>query len=265
MVNSLYVLHQLKVVMENCNENIDCTSNDSVTSLLNSVSNTSPFNNLKFKPSEKLHQNLNTIISHTTAKLDSFFDEKEVFAMKLSNINYIDGNSYEQAAVMNNNFQLCIDHIYDKYLNYNNSLENYQFKHQPFVPDVNEPQLEEINNLMNQILKSVEKLYKKHVDLENDNESDKLLKCLIVQPLSSDLEDCDFITINKQLNNVLKSSLGNDVLRSCHPLLEQYSLLVQYLITQQTMVYRALSKFSYLLSTLFTDLASNVSDQHLLL
>lgn len=189
-------------------------------------------------------------------------DKNSTHAMKLCNVNFLLRSNYTKSIHMSNHFKEYISKFYNKIwvLNNNNTLNNkHQFKPQPFVPNVNEPKLEEINNLINQVLKSVEKLYKKHSDLENDNESDKLLKCLIIQPLSSDLEDCDLANIIKQLENVLKSSIGNHVLRCCHPLLEQYALLVQYLITQQTMVYRALSKFNYLLSTLFTDLASNVS------
>lgn len=260
MANSLNIFHQFQVAIQDCDENIDFTSNDSVTSLLNSSSYTSRFNGKKFKPSEKIGQNLTEMISTTTMGFNLMLNKKSLRAMKLCNVNFIVGDNYNRAVIMTNHLKDYIDSFYNKvWINDNNTVYKHHFKPQPFVDDINEPDLIEINNLINQVLKSVEKLYKKHTDSENDNESDKLLKCLIIQPLSSDLEDCDLATINNRLENVLKSSIGHHILRCCHPLLEQYALLVQFFITQQTMVYRALSKFNYLLSTLFTDLASNVS------
>ncbi|XP_025407976.1 midasin-like [Sipha flava] len=260
IANSLNFLHQLKVAIQDCDENIDFTSNDSVTSLLNSNTQHTSFNDKEPKPSETVNTNLDDFINEGLSELNFIIDKDSTRAMKLCNVNFLLRSNYIKSVFTSNVFMEYISKSNEKtriLSNDDNFNPENRFMDQFVAPYVNEPNFKEINNLINQILKSVEKLYQKNSDPENDNENDKLLKRLIIQPLSSDLEDCNLANITKRLENVLKSLIGNHVLRCCHPLLEQYALLVQYLITQQTMVYRALSKFNYLLSTLFTDLASN--------
>jgi hypothetical protein len=255
MVNSINLLQQLKIALQCGSENIDSTSTDSMTSLLG----ISPRDSEKEQPSEEITTNVDDIIKLTHNTLDSIIDEKTYNAMKLCDINFIVYEKYDASILICEQLMQYINRFYKTaWINNIHSIEKHQIERQNFVSDDNETPLKEINSLINQILLVVEKLYKKHVDIKNDNEDEKLLKCLIIQPLSSDLEDCDIISINKQLKNVLKLSIGNNVLKSCLPIFEQYTLLVQYFITQQTTVYRVLSKMNYLLATLFTDLASNV-------
>lgn len=209
---------------------------------------------------DKIINNLDDIINVTQATLNSIIDKKSYHAMKLCDVNFIACDKYEATITVCNQLTEYIDKIYKKiWINQDNTIDKHNFEPKLFVSDSNEPPLEEVNSLLNQVLKSVEKLYKRHSDVQITSEDDKLLKSLIVQPLCSDLDDCDLTSINEQLKNVLKLSIGSKVLRSCLPLLEQHALLVQFFITQQTMAYRVLSKMNYLLSTLFTDLTSNVS------
>jgi len=219
----------------------------------------SPRDSEKEQPSEEITTNVDDIIKLTHNTLDSIIDEKTYSAMKLCDINFIVYEKYDASILICEQIMQYISKFYKTvWINDIHSIENHQIERQPFVSDANETPLNELNSLINQILLAVEKLYKKHTDTKKDTEDEKLLKSLIIQPLFSDLEDCDIISINKQLKNVLKSSVGSNVLKSCRPLLEQYTLLVQYFITQQTTIYRVLSKMNYLLATLFTDLASNV-------
>jgi len=167
---------------------------------------------------------------------------------------------YDELLIMCSQLTEYIEDFYKNiWINNNSTIKEHSFEHQPFVANNNKPALSEMNNLINQVLLSIEKLYKKQVELKMENEDDMLLKCQIVQSLSSDLEDFNLISINKHLKIVLKLSVGDNVLKSCLPLFEQYTMLLQYFIMQQTMVYRVLSKMNYVLSVLFTDLASNVS------
>ncbi|XP_060859886.1 midasin [Metopolophium dirhodum] len=254
MINSLNLLQQLKIALQCGSEYIDSTSTDSMTSLLG----ISPRDSEKEQPSEEIATNVDDIIKLTHNTLDSIIDEKTYNAMKLCDINFIVYEKYDASILVCEQLMQYINRFYKTaWINNIHSIKDHQFERQPFVSDDNEPPLEEINSLINQVLLAVEKLYKKHSDIKEDKEDEKLLKSLITQPLSSDLEDCDIISINKQLKKVLKSSIGSKVLRTCRPIFEQYTLLVQYFITQQTTVYRVLSKMNYLLSTLFTDLASN--------
>jgi len=255
MVNSINLLQQLKIALQCGDKNIDSISTDSMTSLLG----ISPRDSEKEQPSEEITTNVDDIIKLTHNTLDSIIDEKTYSAMKLCDINFIVYEKYDASILICEQIMQYISKFYKTvWINDIHSIENHQIERQPFVSDANETPLNEINSLINQILLVVEKLYKKHTDTKKDTEDEKLLKSLIIQPLFSDLEDCDIISINKQLKNVLKSSIGSNVLKSCRPLFEQYTLLVQYFITQQTTVYRVLSKMNYLLATLFTDLASNV-------
>jgi len=255
MVNSINLLQQLKIALQCGSEYIDSTSTDSMTSLLG----ISPRESEKNQPSEEISTNVDDIIKLTHNTLDSIIDEKTYNAMKLCDINFISYEKYDASILICEQLMQYINRFYKTaWINDIHSIKDHQFERQPFVSDDNESSLEEINSLINQILLAVEKLYKKHSDVRDDKEDEKLLKSLITQPLSSDLEDCNIISINKQLKKVLKSSIGSKVLRTCRPIFEQYTLLVQYFITQQTTVYRVLSKMNYLLSTLFTDLASNV-------
>ncbi|KAE9533494.1 hypothetical protein AGLY_009132 [Aphis glycines] len=254
MVNSINLLQQLKIALQCGDKNIDSISTDSMTSLLG----ISPRDSEKEQPSEEITTNVDDIIKLTHNTLDSIIDEKTYSAMKLCDINFIVYEKYDASILICEQIMQYISKFYKTvWINDIHSIENHQIERQPFVSDANETPLNEINSLINQILLVVEKLYKKHTDTKKDTEDEKLLKSLIIQPLFSDLEDCDIISINKQLKNVLKSSIGSNVLKSCRPLFEQYTLLVQYFITQQTTVYRVLSKMNYLLATLFTDLASN--------
>lgn len=247
--------------MQCCNENVDLTSIDSITSLLDlPTADCSSSGNKKNKPSDEVISNLNDIINLSQNTLDTLMDTKTYRAMKLCNVEFMVQNTYDGAIVMCDKITDYINKFYKKiWIGKNCTNNKNAYERQKFAPNVTEAPLEEIDGLISQVLKSVEKLYKKHIDLKTENEDEKLLKCQIVQPLSSDLEDCNLSSINKQLKTILKSSIGDNVLRSCCPLFEQYALLVQFFITQQTMVYRVLSKMNYLLSTLFTDLASNVS------
>lgn len=179
--------------------------------------------------------------------------------MKLCNVNFIIREKYDATVIVCEQLTEYITSFYKNvWINESNTINKYKFEFQPFISDVNEPSLIEINSLVNQMLKSIEKLHKKYSELNAENDDEKKLKNLI-QPLSLDLYDCNLTSINKQLKKVLRSSIGNSILRSCHPIFKQYILLVQYFITQQTMVYRVLSKMNYLLASLFTDLALNVS------
>lgn len=245
--------------IQGCNENIDSTSSDSVTSLLNLSTCDCSNKTKENKPSEEITSVIDKTIILTQKTLNSIIDQKTDRAMKLCELNFIARDKYDASIVMCDNLSEYIKNLYKKvWINKSNTINKHDFKRHPFVSDTNESPLEEVDSLLNQVLKSVEKLYKKHTVNETECE-DKLLKCLIIQPLSSDLENCDLSSINNQLKNVIKLSVNDNILGSCLPLFEQYALLVQYFITQQTMVYRVLSKMNYLLSTLFTDLASNVS------
>lgn len=259
MVNSINILQQFNVVLESCDENLESTSIDSIISLLNNVSCDSLNKNINI-PAGDIATKLNGVIEAAQNVLNSIRDKKTYHAMKLSNVNFIVREKYEAAVLMCCKLTEYINSFYkNEWINESNTVHKHNFEHQPFVSNSNEPPLEEINTLVNQVLKSVEKLYKKHNDVKVENDDEKLLKSSIVLPLTSDLENCDLISINMQLKNVLQLSNGDNVLKSCRPLLEQYALLVQYFITQQTMVYRVLAKMNYLLSTLFTDLTTNVS------
>lgn len=255
MVNSINLLQQFKIALQCGSENIDSTSTDSMTSLLG----ISPRDSKKEQPSEEISTNVDDIIKLTHNTLDSIIHEKTYNAMKLCDLNFIAYEKYDASILVCEQLMQYISRFYKTaWINNIHSIEDHQIERQPFVSDTNEPPLEEINSLINQVLLAVEKLHKKHSGLKKDKEDEKLLKCLITQPLSSDLEDCDIISINKQLKKVLKLSIGSKVLKACRPIFEQYTLLVQYFIAQQTTVYRVLSKMNYLLSTLFTDLTSNV-------
>lgn len=217
-------------------------------------------NNKDCKTSDEIIKSIDNIVSVAQKALDSILDKKTFHAMKLCNISFIVSEKYNATLLLCDQLKEYIDQLYKNiWISQSNTVNKHNFEHQSFVSDTNEPPLEEINSLVNQVLISVEKLYKKHYDIQTENEDNKLLKYLIIQPLSADLKDCDLVSINKQLKNVLKLGVGDNVLRSCLPLFEQYASLVQYFITLQTTVYRVLSKMNYLLSSLFTDLASNVS------
>lgn len=259
MINCINILQQFKMTIQCCDTNINSTSNDSITSLLNlSLSDCTDEN--KEINSDEIINNIDEIINMTQKTLDTIINKKTYQAMKLCNINFIDYENYNAAVDVCDQLYEYIDNLYNNvWINKYNTIGKHQFDFQSYdISDNFEPPLEQINSLLNQVLKSVEKLYKKHSNIQTENEDIKLLKCL-VQPLSSDLNDCDLISINDEFKNVLKSAIGTDVLKSCIPVFEQYALLVQYYITQQTMVYRVLSKMNYLLSSLFTDLTSNVS------
>lgn len=257
VVNSINILQQFKVSIQCNKENIDPTLIDSIEILLDSSSIKNKDQN---KSLDGILSNLNEVIDSAQSTLDCYINKKEYYAMKLCDVHFIDSTNYESINKLCTTLTECINKIYENvWINKSNTINEHQFDSQPFISNNNEPLLEEINILVNQVLKSVEKLYKKHTDIKTENEDDKLLKYLIIQPLSSDLEDFNLIAINKQFKNVLKSSTGDDVLKSCLPLFEQYILLVQYFITQQTMAYRVLTKMNYLLSTIFTDIVANVS------
>lgn len=265
IINSINILQQFKVLIQGCNENIDSTSNDSMTSLLNLSTRDCSSKTKENKRSEDLTSLLDNTINLTQKTLDSIIDEKTDRAMKLCDVNFIVREKYDASIVMCDEVSDYIKKFYKKiWINKNNTINKYDFERQRFVCDTNESPLEEVDSLINQVLKSVEKLYKKHFeDTDNETENDeKLLKYLIIQPLSSDLESCDLSSIYDQLKNVLKLSMNDELLKSCLPIFDQYALLVQYFITQQTMIYRVLSKMNYLLSTLFTDLVSNVSSKN---
>lgn len=255
MINCINILQQFKVAIQCYNKNIDSTSNDSVTSLLNLSYGH------KNKSFDEIISDLNEMIILSQSKLNLIIDSKTHNAMKLCNLNFLVREKYDALLDMCNQLTEYIEDFYKNiWINNNSTIEEHHFEHQPFVSNNNKPPLNEMNNLINQVLLSIEKLYKKQIDQEMKNkDDDMLLKCLIVQPLSSDLEDFNLISINKHLKNVLKLSVGDNVLKSCLPLFEQYTMLLQYFITQQTMVYRVLSKMNYVLSVLFTDLALNVS------
>lgn len=231
---------------------------NSVTSLFSLLSSDSSEN--KQKKSEEIITDLNEIINLTQKTLDSITDKKTYHAMKLCDVSFISKEKYDAAVVVCDQLKEYINKFYKNiWINENNTINQHNFERKTFETGFNEPPLDKINSLLNLLLKSVEKLYKKHTDTTTIDDDDKLLKYLIIHPLSADLEDCNINSINKQLKFVLESSVGNNVLRTCRPLFDQYSLLLQFFITQQTMVYRVLSKMNYLLSTLFTDLATNVS------
>lgn len=249
------------MAIQSCNKNIDSTSNDSVTTLLNVSFPVYGSSNKSCKTSDEIIQSIDNIISNAQTTLEAILDKKTFYAMKLCSINFIVSEKYNSALILCDQLKEYIDLLYKNvWISQSNSINRHNFERLTFISDSNEPPLEEINNLVNQVLLSVEKLYKKHSGLQTKNEDTKLLKYLIVQPLSADLKDCDLISINKQLKNVLKLGVGDNVFRSCLPIFEQYALLVQYFITLQTTTYRVLSKMNYLLSSLFTDLASNVSN-----
>jgi len=209
---------------------------------------------------DEIISDLNEMINLSQSKLNLIIDKKTHNAMKLCNLNFMLREKYDALLIMCSQLTEYIEDFYkNTWINNNSTIKEHHFEYQPFVANNNKPALNEMNNLINQVLLSVEKLYKKQIDLKSGNEDDMLLKCLIVQPLSSDLEDFNLISINKQFKNVLKLSVGDNLLKSCLPLFEQYTMLVQYFITQQTMAYRVLSKMNYVLSVLFTDLALNVS------
>lgn len=254
MINYINILQQFKVAIQCCSNNIDYTSNDSVTFILNLSSC-----NDKNEHFDKIITSLSDMINLAQSRLNSIIDKKLHNAMKLCNMNFMVRETYDALLILCDELTQYINDFYKNTWIYNNSTINeHYFEPQPFVSNNNELQLDEINNLINQILISIEKLHKKHIDIETENNDDILLKCQIVEPLSCDLENFNLISINKQFKNILKLSVGNNVLKSCLPLFEQYGMIVQYFITQQTMAYRVVSKMNYLLSVLFTDLASNV-------
>lgn len=233
---------------------MDDTSNTSVTYLIRHVFDKSNEN------SDEIIDNLDSVINLAQNKLNILKDKKKYHAMKLCDIDFIEGKDYWETIELCNTLRDCINELYEKVLiSTNNTLDKYNFEPQSLITVPKEPALKEMNSLINHVLKSVEKLYKIHSNTQPENETDKLIKSQILQPLSADLKECDLTFINEQLKSILKFSIGNDELRSCIPLFEQYALLVQYFITQQTMAYRVVSKMNYLLSTLFTDLTLNVS------
>lgn len=243
-----------------CIENIDYKSTDSITSLFNLVSCDCPSENISNKTSNEMLNDLDNIINLIQNELNCIMNKETYHAMKLSNVNFMMEQNYYKAIIMCEKVSRFINEFYnDIWINNSNTLDNHKFKHHIFEPELIEQPLEEMNSLITQVLKSVEILYKKQTEIKSDNKEDKLLKYLIIQPLFSDLEDCELISITNQFEHILKLSSGDNLLKSCLPLFEQYILLVQYFITQQTMAYRVLAKMHYLLSTLFTDLASNVS------
>lgn len=261
MINCINILHQFKVAIQCCNKNIDSTSNDSITHILNLSSCGRNNENKNF---DEIISDLNDMINIAQTTLNSIIDKKTYNAMKLCNLNFMIREKYDALLIVCDKLTEYINDFYkNTWINNNSTINEHNFEHRPFVSNNNEPPLDEMNNLINRVLISVEKLYKKHTDLKVENEDDILLKYLIIKPLSLDLEDFDIISINKQYKNVLKLSVGNDILKSCLPLFEQYAMLAQYFITQQTMVYRVLSKMNYVLSVLFTDLASNVNYKNL--
>lgn len=208
---------------------------------------------------EEIISTLDDTINLTQNALNSIVDKQTYHNMKLCNVSFMIREKYDAAVIVSKQLTDYINNFYkNEWINQSNTIHKHQFEFQPFLSDVNEPSLIEINSLVNQMLKSIEKLHKKYTDIKTEDDNEKILKYLI-QPLSSDLKDCNLTSINKQLKNVLRSSIGNSILRSCHPIFEQYILLVQYFTTQQTMAYRVLSKMNYLLSSLFTDLTLNVS------
>lgn len=257
MINCINILQQFKIAFQSCDANINYTANDSMTSLLNlTLSDYIDKNDENI--SDEIINSVDETINMTQRALDCFINKKTYQAMKLCNINFLDYNKYSDSVSVCNQLYDFIKNLYKNvWINEYNTVDK-PLDYQSFVSDNVKIPLEEINSLINQVLKSVEKLYKKHSNIQTKNEDTKLLKCL-VQPLSSDLNDCDLISINEEFKNVLKYSSGCNVLKYCIPVLEQYALLVQYYITQQTMVYRVLSKMNYLLSSLFMDLTSNVS------
>lgn len=256
VVNSINILQQFKVAIQCNNEIKDSTSIDSISTLLNSTS----IKNKETNSLEGTLSNLDEMIALTQDSLSNLIDKKEYLAMKLCDVNFIDMANYEITNKLCTKLTDYINKIYKKiWINKNNTINEHKFDIQPFVSKNNEPLLEKTNILVNHVLKSVEILFKKHKDINSTNDDEKLLKNLIIEPLSSDLNDFNLTSINKQFKNVLKSSIGDNVLLACLPLFEQYILLVQYFITQQTMAYRVLSKMNYLLSSIFTDLVSNVS------
>lgn len=253
-------MQQFKVAVQCCNENIDSKSTDSITTLFGIPAYNHPSKKKSKKTSNEILIDIDETINLTQNALNSLMDNKTYRAMKLSNVNFTIKEKYNAAVDMCNQLTEYIIEFYKGiWINDYNTLIKHKFKRQVFVSENTEQPLEEINSLITQVLKSVEKLYKKQVDIKSENNDDKLLKNLIIQSLSSDLEDFNFTSIINQFENVLKLSIGDDLLKLCRPLFEQYILLAQYFITQQTMVYRVLVKMNYLLSTLFTDLASNVS------
>lgn len=257
-------MQQFKILIQNSNENIDSTSIDSITSLLNLSTCDCSSKTKENKLSENLTSLLDDTINLTQTTLDSIIDKKADYAMKLCDVNFITREKYDASITVCEEVSDYINKFYKKaWINKNNTMYKHKIKRQLFVSDTNESPLEEIDNLINQVLKSVEKLYKKHAD-NTDHETkndEKLLKHLIIQPLSSDLESCDLSSIYEQLKSVLKVSANDKLLKSCQPIFNQYALLVQYFVTKQTMIYRVLSKMNYLLATLFTDLVSNVSSK----
>lgn len=253
-------MQQFKVAVQCCNENIDSKSTDSITTLFNLPSCDYPSAKKSKKTANEILIDIDNTINLTQNSLNSLMDKKTYRAMKLSNVNFMIKEKYNTAVDMCNQLTEYIIQFYKSiWINDYNTLNKHTFKRKVFVSENTEQPLEEINSFITQVLKSIEKLYKKQVDIKSKNKEDKLLKYLIIQSLSSDLEDFDLTSITNQFENVLKLSIGDDLLKLCRPLFEQYILLAQYFITQQTMVYRVLVKMNYLLSTLFTDLASNVS------
>lgn len=205
--------------------------------------------------------NLNGIIDLAQNTLDIVIEKKTHNAMKLCNVEFMIKDTYDKSIQICNTINKYITQFYNKiWIGKNNTINKNDFRLEPeqFVSNANKPPMEKIVCLTNKIFKSIENLYKKHIDNKNENDN-KLLKSQIIKPLSLDLENCNLSAINELLKNVLESSIGNSELRCCFPLFEQYALIVQFFITQQTMAYRVLSKMNYLLSKLFTDLASNVS------
>ncbi|VVC30846.1 ATPase, dynein-related, AAA domain,von Willebrand factor, type A,AAA+ ATPase domain,P-loop [Cinara cedri] len=258
LINGINILQQFKVAIQCCNENIDFKSTDSITTIFNLSSCAYYSKSKSNKTSNEILNDIDNMINLTQNSLNSLMDKKTYCAMKLSNVNFVTQENYKTAVDMCDKLREYIIGFYkDIWINDSNTLNKHNFKCQSFVTENNEQPLEEMNNFISQVLKSIEKLYKKQLEIKSENEEKKLLKYLIIQPLSSDLEDCDLASITNQFKNILKLSVGDNLLKVCRPLFEQYILLVQYFITQQTMVYRVLVKMSYLLSTLFTDLASN--------
>lgn len=257
-MNCINILQQFKVAIKCNTESNVSTPIDSGKLLLNSSLCDFSIDDKDIKP-EEIITTLEDTINLTQNTLNSIVDKQTYHTMKLCNVNFVIREKYDATVVVCKQLTEYINNFYKNvWINKSNTINKYQFEFQPFISDVNEASLVEINSLVNQMLKSIEKLHKKYSELRTENDDDKLLKYLI-QPLSLDLNDCNLTSINKQFKNVLRSSIGNSILRSCHPIFEQYILLVQFFITQQTMVYRVLSKMNYLLSTLFTDLALNVS------
>ncbi|XP_050541449.1 midasin [Daktulosphaira vitifoliae] len=263
IINSINVLQQLKVYIQCYDQSIN--SDEILFNLLSSKS--SEDKNSSFIDSPKITNdvisNLNDIINRSQNYLTLMTKEKSVNAMKLSKLHFITKNDYADAVSICELISQYINNFYREILMVEKQFPKIRAEHELFTTDASIPSehtstsLDAISQLINLVLKSVEKLYKKYNDTQLNNDDEKLLKCQIIQSLSVDLEICDLNLINKQLKNVLKLSVGDNILRSCQPLFEQYALLVQFFITQQTMSYRVLSKMSYTLSALFTDLATN--------